>query len=271
MTQAGRCVIAIDAGTTGVRSRAIFADGRSDDASYLEFTQTYPQPGWVEHDAEEIWRLLARRSTRWSTASARRIGRRDRHHQPARDRRRLEPAAPASRTARRSCGRTGAPRIAATSCAMQAICRSSATRTGLVLDPVLLGIEVRVAAAPKRGIPVDDRSGSRHDRLLADLEPHRRQPCMPPTRPTPAARCCSTSARCSGPPSCADCSACRSRRCPRCCPRAAASVTRPRRPAARPASRSPASPATSRRRYSARPASRPAWPRTRTARAASCC
>ena len=55
MTQARRCVIAIDAGTTGVRSRAIFADGGPTAAAYLEFTQMYPQPGWVEHDAEEIW------------------------------------------------------------------------------------------------------------------------------------------------------------------------------------------------------------------------
>ncbi len=49
------CVIAIDAGTTGVRSRAVFADGRPAEASYREFTQHYPTPGWVEHDAVEIW------------------------------------------------------------------------------------------------------------------------------------------------------------------------------------------------------------------------
>ena len=52
-----RCVIAIDAGTTGVRSRAIHADGGETTVSYREFTQIYPQPGWVEHDAEEIWRV----------------------------------------------------------------------------------------------------------------------------------------------------------------------------------------------------------------------
>ena len=52
---ARRCVIAIDAGTTGVRSRAIFADGGDVVAAYREFTQFYPEPGWVEHDAEEIW------------------------------------------------------------------------------------------------------------------------------------------------------------------------------------------------------------------------
>ncbi len=54
-----RCVIAIDAGTTGVRSRAVFADGRPAVAEYREFTQLYPSPGWVEHDAEEIWDAAA--------------------------------------------------------------------------------------------------------------------------------------------------------------------------------------------------------------------
>jgi glycerol kinase len=49
------CVIAIDAGTTGVRSRAVFADDGASVASYREFTQHFPEPGWVEHDAEEIW------------------------------------------------------------------------------------------------------------------------------------------------------------------------------------------------------------------------
>ncbi len=55
VTTDDRTVIAIDAGTTGVRSRAVFADGRPAVASYREFTQHYPQPGWVEHDATEIW------------------------------------------------------------------------------------------------------------------------------------------------------------------------------------------------------------------------
>ena len=49
------CVIAIDAGTTGVRSRAIFNGETAGVAEYREFTQHYPQPGWVEHDADEIW------------------------------------------------------------------------------------------------------------------------------------------------------------------------------------------------------------------------
>jgi glycerol kinase len=54
----GRCVIAIDAGTTGVRSRAVFDDGRKGPSSYREFAQIYTQPGWVEHDAEEVWAVV---------------------------------------------------------------------------------------------------------------------------------------------------------------------------------------------------------------------
>jgi glycerol kinase len=48
-------VIAIDAGTTGVRSFAVADDGVPSGFSYREFTQFFPQPGWVEHDAAEIW------------------------------------------------------------------------------------------------------------------------------------------------------------------------------------------------------------------------
>ncbi|HET9727927.1 MAG TPA: glycerol kinase GlpK, partial [Acidimicrobiia bacterium] len=50
-------VIAIDAGTTGVRALAVGDDGVPRHASYREFTQHFPQPGWVEHDADEIWRV----------------------------------------------------------------------------------------------------------------------------------------------------------------------------------------------------------------------
>jgi glycerol kinase len=48
-------VIAIDAGTTGVRAFAVDEAGRPAGWSYREFAQHYPRPGWVEHDADEIW------------------------------------------------------------------------------------------------------------------------------------------------------------------------------------------------------------------------
>ncbi|MFP4512706.1 MAG: glycerol kinase GlpK [Acidimicrobiales bacterium] len=48
-------VISIDAGTTGVRALAVDERGQPVGWSYREFTQHFPRPGWVEHDAEEIW------------------------------------------------------------------------------------------------------------------------------------------------------------------------------------------------------------------------
>jgi glycerol kinase len=58
MSSTDDCVLAIDAGTTGVRTRAVFTDDRPAVSSYREFTQHYPQPGWVEHDATEIWEAV---------------------------------------------------------------------------------------------------------------------------------------------------------------------------------------------------------------------
>jgi glycerol kinase len=52
-------VLAIDAGTTGVRTRAVFNDGRASFSAYREFPQYFPQPGWVEHDATEIWQAIS--------------------------------------------------------------------------------------------------------------------------------------------------------------------------------------------------------------------
>jgi glycerol kinase len=48
-------VIAVDAGTTGVRAVAVTEDGRIAASRYREFQQYFPQPGWVEHDPEQIW------------------------------------------------------------------------------------------------------------------------------------------------------------------------------------------------------------------------
>ena len=48
-------VVALDAGTTGVRALALDESGAIAGWAYKEFTQHFPRPGWVEHDAEEIW------------------------------------------------------------------------------------------------------------------------------------------------------------------------------------------------------------------------
>jgi glycerol kinase len=48
-------ILALDSGTTSCRTLAFDASGRCIALAQQEFTQHYPQPGWVEHDPEEIW------------------------------------------------------------------------------------------------------------------------------------------------------------------------------------------------------------------------
>lgn len=47
-------VLAIDQGTTGSTVLIFDHDGQIKGRAYSEFTQHYPKPGWVEHDAEEV-------------------------------------------------------------------------------------------------------------------------------------------------------------------------------------------------------------------------
>ncbi len=51
-------ILAIDAGTTGVTALVIDRDGRTIARAYSEFEQHFPQPGWVEHDPEQIWQAV---------------------------------------------------------------------------------------------------------------------------------------------------------------------------------------------------------------------
>ncbi len=48
-------VLSIDQGTTGTTVLIMDQKGRIISRGYREFTQYYPQPGWVEHDPQEIW------------------------------------------------------------------------------------------------------------------------------------------------------------------------------------------------------------------------
>ncbi|MBL8658251.1 MAG: glycerol kinase GlpK [Rhodospirillales bacterium] len=52
---AGQFVLAIDQGTTGTTVLVFDHDGNIRGRDYSEFRQYYPRPGWVEHDANEIW------------------------------------------------------------------------------------------------------------------------------------------------------------------------------------------------------------------------
>jgi glycerol kinase len=55
-----RAVLAIDQGTTGTTCLVLDEHCTLIGRAYSEFTQHYPRPGWVEHDAAEIWRVTQR-------------------------------------------------------------------------------------------------------------------------------------------------------------------------------------------------------------------
>ena len=70
-------VLSLDAGTTSVRTVAVDESGTVVDSAQQEFPQYFPRPGWVEHDAEEIWEaasstlsLVARRQAENGTPIA---------------------------------------------------------------------------------------------------------------------------------------------------------------------------------------------------------
>jgi len=57
-------ILALDRGTTSSRAILFNKNGEIQQVAQKEFTQFYPQPGWVEHDAEEIW------ATQWEVTQA---------------------------------------------------------------------------------------------------------------------------------------------------------------------------------------------------------
>ena len=181
-------------------------------------------------------------------------------------------ARPAARSPTPSSGRTAARRPSATSCARPATPRLIAAKTGLVLDAYFSGTKLKwlldhVPGARERAARGELAFGTID--TLADLEPDR--------RPRPRHRRVQRQPhdalqhphRATGTTSSWRCSTSRARCCREVVPSSGVvrrGAARRRRPC-----RSPASPATSRRRCSARPATRPGSPRTPTAPAASCC
>ena len=51
----GKYIMALDAGTTSNRCILFNEKGEMCSVAQREFTQYFPKPGWVEHDADEIW------------------------------------------------------------------------------------------------------------------------------------------------------------------------------------------------------------------------
>src|SRR3990170_2023026 len=52
---AAKHILAIDQGTTSTRAIVFDDGGRPVASAQKELPQIFPKPGWVEHDAEEIW------------------------------------------------------------------------------------------------------------------------------------------------------------------------------------------------------------------------
>ncbi len=134
-------VIAIDAGTTGVRAIAFEPGGTVVGSSYREFTQHFPEPAWVEHDAAEIWAsvqlVLGELATELAGEAVAAIGITDqRETTVVWDRRTGEPLHRAIVWQdRRTAGRCDALREAGHLDLVRA-------RTGLVLDPYFSGTKL---------------------------------------------------------------------------------------------------------------------------------
>ena len=129
-------VLSLDEGTTGATVAVVGLDGAVRAKGYREITQHYPQPGWVEHDALEIWSAVqAAAQESLHTAGAkpgdvRAVGiTNQRETLVAWDRRTLEPLAPAIVWQDR--------RTAAVCDALREAGHEQRVRevTGLVLDP----------------------------------------------------------------------------------------------------------------------------------------
>ena len=111
-------ILAIDQGTTGTTCLVVDAELRVLGRGYREIRQHFPEPGWVEHDPEEIWASVeqtAAEALADAGVAARDLDG-DRDHEPARDDRRLGAA---HRQARASRDRVAGPahsRRAARSC-----------------------------------------------------------------------------------------------------------------------------------------------------------
>ena len=129
-------MLSLDEGTTGATVAVVGMDGTVRAKGYREITQHYPQPGWVEHDALEIWSAVqsaaqdSLREAGAKPADVRAVGiTNQRETLVAWDRSTLEPLAPAIVWQDR--------RTASVCDALRAAGHEERVRevTGLVLDP----------------------------------------------------------------------------------------------------------------------------------------
>jgi glycerol kinase len=139
-----RYVLALDQGTSGSTALVIDAEGAVAARGYAELPQRYPQPGWVEHDPEEIWSTVGAAAQR-ALAEARVTGgeiaavgiTNQRETTIVWDRRTGAPIHPAIVW---QCRRTAAMCDALKATGAEPLVRA---RTGLVLDAYFSGTKIR--------------------------------------------------------------------------------------------------------------------------------
>ncbi|MEV4932618.1 FGGY family carbohydrate kinase [Sphingobium sp. LSP13-1-1.1] len=138
-----RLILVLDEGTTSTRAMLFAPDGRRLGMAQADLSQYYPQPGWVEHDAAEIWdkTLACARDMVMRAGGADRIAAigitNQRETVVAWDRRTGQPLAPAIVWQdRRTAGHCAVLRDAGEEEAIQ-------RRTGLVLDPYFSATKMR--------------------------------------------------------------------------------------------------------------------------------
>jgi glycerol kinase len=123
-----RHLLAIDQGTTGTTALVMDVEGRTLGRATREFPQHFPEPGWVEHEPDEIWDSASPPGRLPPAPDGRDRG--HRHHQPARNDApfgNVPPANPAPRH------QIGVPAEAAHRWGGAWPTRET---TGLVLDPI---------------------------------------------------------------------------------------------------------------------------------------
>jgi glycerol kinase len=208
-------VLAIDQGTTSTRAILFDASGLARSTAQVELTQLYPRPGWVEHDPEEIWRSVVSTCREAAAAADGPIAAigvtNQRETTILWERASGRPAHNAivwqDRRTAELCERW---------CA-EGLEEAVAQRTGLVIDPYFSASKIRwlldtVSGLRERAQAGEIAFGTIDSFLLWRLSAG----AMPPMRPTPRERCCSTSGGTPGTRISSKRSASRARCCPRC-------------------------------------------------------
>ena len=186
-------VMALDSGTTSNRCILFDKAGNICAMAQKEFTQHFPHPGWVEHDAKEIFATLlgvAREAMARVGASCGDIAAigitNQRETTVVWDKNTGEPVAPAIVW---QCRRTAEMCSAIARTEMSAVITQ---KTGLVIDAYFS------ATSPARVSGQSGASCCSARSTAGSSGTSQAGPCTPRIAPTPRGRCCATSARCAG-------------------------------------------------------------------------